>query len=67
MKMSVLNDYECHVARLPLRRYLMDEAVTTLLESAGFISYQHTGAGYFLAAGHPSLPTDRITVVDRAV
>jgi hypothetical protein len=36
------------------------EQLEELLDSASFVSCEHTGVGYFLTVSHPALPHSRI-------
>ena len=58
--MSAFADFERKVVTTLVTPHMDSDHVTALLDSASVVSYEHTGVGYFLTVGHPSLPSERI-------
>ena len=58
--MSTFVEYERHVVRALLRPHLPTERIEEVVASAGYVSYENTGAGYFLTVAHPALPQSRV-------
>jgi hypothetical protein len=53
-------EFEREVVRALVRSHIPPEQLEELLDSASFVSYKHTGVGYFLTVRHPALPHSRI-------
>lgn len=56
--MGLLKKFEIYVLRLLAPTVLSAEQIDVISE-AEFVSYNHSGNGYFLTIKHPSLPADR--------
>jgi len=52
--------FESHVLRLLVAPKLGAETVEAIEREAELVSYDYSGAGYFLTVKHPSLPSERI-------
>ncbi len=65
--MDILKQYEAKVLHFLLSRALSSERFEVILHDAKFISYKHTGSGYFLTLEHPSLPKARSVFSDPIV
>jgi hypothetical protein len=64
-------EFEREVVRLLLHPHMSPEQVEDLLDSASFVSCEHTDAGYFLTVSHHTLPHSRVvcsqpTILGRA-
>lgn len=62
--MERFTEFEREVVKTLVRSHIPADQVEALLDSASFLSYDHTGSGYFLTVRHPSLPLARV-VCDR--
>jgi hypothetical protein len=60
MKPRTFNDYEREVVATLLDGHLSGAVVESILAEAVLVSFEDTGAGYFLTAAHPDLPVERI-------
>ena len=58
--MSSVVEFEREVVRVLLHPHMRPEQVEELLDSASFVSCEHTGVGYFLTVSHPALPVSRV-------
>ena len=58
--MSKFVDFEVKVVRALIGDHLNESQVAEVLESAIWVSHEHTGVGYFLTVRHPVLPVERI-------
>jgi hypothetical protein len=57
-----LVEYEREVVRTVMCSHVHPETVEQLIESAEFISCEHTGVGYFLTMRHPSISEPRVVL-----
>jgi hypothetical protein len=62
--MSIFSEFERKVVTTLICGHMNADQVTTVLDTASLVSYDHTGVGYFLTVQHPSLPSKR-TVYDK--
>jgi len=62
--MSGFKDFEREAVKLLVGKSIPDVRLNSLLDSAEVVSYDHTGAGYFLTVRHPAVPSKRV-VCDR--
>ena len=58
--MSAFEEFEKEVVRVLLRPHMEPEEIAVVLESATQVSFEPTGAGYFLTVRHSCLPKERI-------
>ena len=58
--MSSFVEFERHVVRALLRSQMPPDQIEELLDSASFVSCEHTGRGYFLTVRHPAVPLSRV-------
>lgn len=59
-KVSTFTDFEREVVTTLLGPHMDADRVATVLDDAGIVSYEHTGAGYFLTVRHRILPSETI-------
>jgi hypothetical protein len=65
--MSLFREFEIQVLHILASPVLGKEIVKTLVEEAELVSYEHSGAGYFLTVRHKCLPKPRIVFSDPVV
>jgi len=58
--MTEFREFESDVLRQLVAPGLGAEAVEAIVREAELVSYDYSGAGYFLTVKHPSLPSGRI-------
>lgn len=58
--MSVFCEYECKVLKILTSPRLNPDQLSTIIETATLVSYEHTVVGYFLTVAHPLLPSERV-------
>ena len=59
-KASPFVEYERQVLRKLLRSHMRPEQIEELLDAASFVSYEHTGVGYFVTVRHAVVPHGRV-------
>ena len=58
--MKPFKDFERAVVKTLVKSHLPVDAIDAVLDFATFVSYDYTGAGYYLTVRHPSLPSARV-------
>ncbi len=60
MTIESLREFEKQVLRVLVMPRLSAEVVKSIEDEAEFVSYEHSGCGYFLTVRHRNVPTNRV-------
>ncbi len=60
MPLELFREFEKQVLRILVMPRLGAEAVKSIEDEAAFVSYEHSGCGYFLTVRHHNVPKNRV-------